>query len=61
MGRGYKLFYYGVDGRRNGIGVILKEEYARGVVEVRRITDRVIALKLVREGIMLNVNSVYAP
>ena len=61
MGRGYKLLYYGADGRRNGVGVILKEEYASSVVEERRVSDRVIALKLVREGIILNVISMYAP
>ncbi|KAJ8348945.1 hypothetical protein SKAU_G00275370 [Synaphobranchus kaupii] len=61
IGRGYKFFYHGVDGRRNGVGVILKEEYARGVLEVRRVSDRVIALKLVREGVMVNVISAYAP
>ncbi|KAJ8369492.1 hypothetical protein SKAU_G00095200 [Synaphobranchus kaupii] len=61
IGRGYKLFYHGVDGRRNGVGVILKEEYARGMLEVRRVSDRVIALKLVREGVMVNVISAYAP
>ncbi|KAJ8376012.1 hypothetical protein SKAU_G00065920 [Synaphobranchus kaupii] len=61
IGRGYKLFYHGVNGRRNGVGVILKEEYARGVLEVRRVSDRVIALKLVREGVMVNVISAYAP
>ncbi|KAJ8347031.1 hypothetical protein SKAU_G00284320 [Synaphobranchus kaupii] len=59
--RGYKLFYHGVDRRRNGVGVILKEEYTRGVLEVRRVSDRVIALKLVREGVMANVISAYAP
>ena len=36
IGGGYKLFYHGVDGKRNGVGVILKEEYARNVVEVKR-------------------------
>ena len=35
MGRGYNLFYDGVDGKRNGVGVIRKEEYARDVVEVK--------------------------
>ncbi|KAI5105877.1 general transcription factor II-I repeat domain-containing protein 2-like [Silurus meridionalis] len=27
IGGGFKLFYHGVDGKRNGVGVILKEEY----------------------------------
>lgn len=26
---GFKLFYHGVDGKTNGIGVILKEEYVK--------------------------------
>ena len=26
IGGGFKLFYHRVDGRRNGVGVILKEE-----------------------------------
>ena len=36
IGGGYKLFYHGVDGKRNGVGVILKEGYIRNVVEVKR-------------------------
>lgn len=27
IGGGFKVFYYGVDERRNGVGVILKENY----------------------------------
>ncbi|KAI5606485.1 hypothetical protein C0J50_1984 [Silurus asotus] len=27
IGGGFKLFYHGVDGKRHGVGVILKEEY----------------------------------
>ena len=34
IGGGYKLFY-GVDGKRNGVAVIMKEEYTRNVVEVK--------------------------
>ncbi|KAI5609143.1 hypothetical protein C0J50_6145, partial [Silurus asotus] len=37
IGGGFKLFYYGVDGKRNGVGVILKEEYSKSVVEVKYI------------------------
>ncbi|KAI5100918.1 hypothetical protein C0J45_9904 [Silurus meridionalis] len=32
IGGGFKLFYHGVDGKRNGVGVILKEEYRCAVV-----------------------------
>ncbi|KAK3532234.1 hypothetical protein QTP86_009512 [Hemibagrus guttatus] len=48
IGAGFKLFYYGVDSKRNGVGVVLKEEFVRNV------------LKLEIEGVMLNVVSGYA-
>ncbi|KAK3564490.1 hypothetical protein QTP86_022780 [Hemibagrus guttatus] len=58
---GFKLFYYGVDSKRNGVGVVLKEEFVRNVLEVKRVSDRVMSLKLEIEGVMLNVISGYAP
>ena len=38
-GAGFKLFYHGVDGKRNGVGVILKEELLRNVLEVKRVSE----------------------
>ncbi|MCJ8736362.1 hypothetical protein PDJAM_G00257420 [Pangasius djambal] len=61
IGAGFKLFYYGVDSKRNGVGVVLKEELGRNVLEVKRVSDRVMSLKLEIEGMMLNVVSGYAP
>ncbi|KAK3508165.1 hypothetical protein QTP70_015364, partial [Hemibagrus guttatus] len=61
IGAGFKLFYYGVDSKRNGVGVVLKEEFVRNVLEVKRVSDRVMNLKLEIEGVMLNVVSGYAP
>ncbi|KAK3554809.1 hypothetical protein QTP70_033843 [Hemibagrus guttatus] len=61
IGAGFKLFYYGVDSKRNGVGVVLKEEFVRNVLEVKRVSDRVMNLKLETEGVMLNVVSGYAP
>ncbi|KAF7690015.1 hypothetical protein HF521_011819 [Silurus meridionalis] len=61
IGGGFKLFYHGVDGKRNGVGVILKEEYSKGVVEVKRVSDRVMNVKLEVEGMMMNVISANAP
>ncbi|KAK3540824.1 hypothetical protein QTP86_002367 [Hemibagrus guttatus] len=61
IGAGFKLFYYGVDSKRNGVGVDLKEEFVRNVLEVKRVSDRVMSLKLEIEGVMLNVVSGYAP
>ncbi|KAK3535634.1 hypothetical protein QTP70_018436, partial [Hemibagrus guttatus] len=61
IGAGFKLFYHGVDSKRNGVGVVLKEEFVRNVLEVKRVSDRVMSLKLEIEGVMLNVVSGYAP
>ncbi|KAK3569279.1 hypothetical protein QTP86_026572, partial [Hemibagrus guttatus] len=61
IGAGFKLFYYVVDSKRNGVGVVLKEEFERNVLEVKRVSDRVMNLKLQFEGVMLNVVSGYAP
>ncbi|KAK3551012.1 hypothetical protein QTP70_011434 [Hemibagrus guttatus] len=61
IGAGFKLFYYGVDSKRNGVGVVVKEEFVRNVLEVKRVSDRVMSLKLEIEGVMINVVSGYAP
>ena len=39
IGGGFKLSYHGSVGNRNGVGVILKEDYAGRVLEVRRMSD----------------------
>ncbi|KAI5100649.1 hypothetical protein C0J45_9635 [Silurus meridionalis] len=57
----FKLFYYGVDGKRNGEGVILMEKCSKNVVKVKRVSDRVMNVKMEVEGVMINVISVYAP
>ncbi|KAK3558010.1 hypothetical protein QTP86_005830 [Hemibagrus guttatus] len=63
IGAGFKLFYYVVDSKRNGVGVVLKEEFVRNVLDVKRVSDdtEVMSLKLEIEGVMLNVVSGYAP
>ena len=61
IGGSFKLFYHGVDGRRSVVGVILKDEYAERVLEVRRMSDREMSVKLEVEGEMINIISAYAP
>ena len=61
IGGGFKLLYHGVETKRNGVGVVLKEEYSKNVVEVRRVSDRLMTVKLEIDGVMLNVTSAYAP
>ncbi|XP_065671736.1 uncharacterized protein LOC136089612 [Hydra vulgaris] len=61
IGVGFKLFYHGVNRKRNGVGVILKEKFSKSVVEVKRVSDRVICVKLEIDGVVMNVISAYAP
>ncbi|MBN3289671.1 CFDP2 protein, partial [Polypterus senegalus] len=61
IGGGFKLFYHGVDGRRNGVGVILKEQYVKSVLEVKRVSGRVMIMKLEIWDVIMNVVSAYAP
>ncbi|XP_042883429.1 craniofacial development protein 2-like [Penaeus japonicus] len=61
LGAGYKLYYHGENGARNGVGVVVRGMHTNGVLEVRRITDRMMSLKLEIDGVLLNVVSAYAP
>ena len=54
---GFKLQYH-VWIRR--VIVILKEEYVKSVVEVKRVLGRVMSIKMEIEGLMMNVVSGYA-
>ena len=61
IGGGCKLFYSGAYGRKNGIGIVLREELAESVLEVKRVSDRLMAMKLKVKGSILNTISTYAP
>ena len=61
IGYGCNIFYHGEDGRRNGVGVILSEKYIGSVLEVKRVSDRMMYMKLDIYGVMMTVISAYAP
>ena len=61
IGGGCKIFYNGADGRKNGIGIVLRKELAESVLEVNRVSDRLMAMKLEVNGSILNIVSAYAP
>ena len=61
IGGGYKMWYCGSENKKNGVGIILKKEHLDRVVELWRVTDRIICLKMEVDGVMLNVISAYAP
>ena len=49
------------DGRKNGIGIVLREELAKSVLEANSVSDRLMAMKLEVKGSILNTVSAYAP
>ena len=56
-----KLFYNGADGRKNGIGIVVREELVESDLEVKRVSDRLIAIKMEVKGSILNIVNAYAP
>ena len=61
IGGGYKMWYCGSGNKKNGVGIVLEKEHVDRVVELWRVTDRIICLKMELDGVMLNVISAYAP
>ena len=61
IGGGCKIFYNGAYGRKNGIGIVLREELAESILEVKRVSDRLMTMKLEVNGSILNIVSAYAP
>ena len=60
IGGGCKLFYNSTDGRKNGIGIVVREELAESVLEVKKVSDRLMAMKLDVKESILNIVSTYA-
>ncbi|GKA95311.1 craniofacial development protein 2-like protein, partial [Tanacetum coccineum] len=60
-GNQYKLWYSGSETARNGVGVALAPDLKDKVVQVIRISDRIMLVRLVIEEETINVISAYAP
>ena len=50
IGAGYKFYYHGEDGTKNGVGIVLSEDMRDRVLAVERTCDRVMRMKLEIEG-----------
>ena len=61
IGGGCKLFYNGADKRKNGIGIVVREELVETVLEVKRVSDGLMAMKLEVKGSILNIVTAYTP
>jgi Reverse transcriptase (RNA-dependent DNA polymerase) len=60
-GSGFKLWYTGAERNKNGVGIMVDRSLRDEVVEVKRNGDRIILVKLVVGGWIINVISAYAP
>ena len=61
VGEGYKVYYAGRTTRRNGVGIILHPELQPNVIEVLRVSDRLMAMRLIMNGKIWHLVSGYAP
>ena len=61
IGAGYKLYYHGEDGTKNGVGIVLSEDMRDRVLAVERKCDRVTRMKLEIEGEVWHIISCYTP
>ncbi|XP_047470216.1 uncharacterized protein LOC125025923 [Penaeus chinensis] len=57
---GYKIYYSG-EGNRNGVGINKERVIKEGVIKGERVSDRLMKMKLVIAGELLNTVSAYAP
>ncbi|CAG5000228.1 unnamed protein product [Parnassius apollo] len=59
IGEGYKLMYVGAKHGRNGVAIAVKEDHLENILEVNRINDRLMSIKVLVEGEVLI--AAYAP
>ena len=57
----YKFWYSSNSSGINGVGILARKELADNVIGVKRISDRIMSIKLVLGKAIYNILSVYAP
>ena len=57
----YKFFWVGNNQGTNGVGVLLVEKWVDKVYDIKRVSDRIMLIKLLVGEAVLTVLSVYAP
>ena len=57
----YKFWYSSNSSGTNGVGILVRQELAENVIEVGRISDRIMRIRLVLGKTIYNILSVYAP
>ena len=59
--KAYKMFYYGTEQGKNGVGIILAAKLLSSVLSISKSSDRLMCIKLVMQGEVWNIVSAYAP
>ena len=57
----YKIHYHGIENHRNGVGIILSDEHQKNIIGIRKVSDRLMSIKLVIGKEIWNIISAYAP
>lgn len=57
----YKFFWVGKDDGFGGVGILLKEKWVEHVVDVNRVNDRIMVIKVLVGSTVITVTCVYAP
>ena len=60
-GRRYKFWWQGGDTGTGGVGIMMKEDLSKNVIEVKRKSDRLIVVTLVMGKLVVKVICAYAP
>jgi hypothetical protein len=58
---GFKLWYTGTTSTKNVVRIVLDKSLKDGVVDIKRLGDMVILVKLLVGDLVFNVISAYAP
>ncbi|MBJ5584704.1 hypothetical protein JGG81_25215, partial [Salmonella enterica subsp. enterica serovar Typhimurium] len=60
-GSRYKLYWQGTNQGNAGVGILIAETWSDKVVEVKRVNERIVIVKMVIGVKLVNVVSAYAP
>ena len=56
-----KFLWIGEKDKRGGVGILIREELEKEIVEVKRISTRIIKVKLILGENLMHVISAYVP
>ena len=59
--KAYKMFYHGEKNGKNGVGIVLAAEFLGSILSIKKISDRLLHLRLVIGKETWNIVSAYVP